>query len=160
MGMSDYLGWIHGKDDRSSGALVPVTIVNSAGTIVYTEDQLDFGAAVSGAPCEIASLFPNIASGAIRIGLHMVITLAFNVLSVASVGINTSATNALTTGTVLTTRTFTLAQLIVLGAHYFIPLPPGPANILRYLAAYVTPTGTATTGSVEMWFGPDADGAI
>jgi hypothetical protein len=160
MGMSDYLGWIHGKADRSTGTLVPVRLV-TAGT-TYSEDQLDFGAAVSGAPAEIASLFPNIANGAIRIGLHIVITEAYNSpMTSATIFINTSATNALTTGTVLTERVFTVAQLAVLGAHYFIPLPPGSANILEFLAAGITVAGgTPTTGSVEMWFGPDADGAI
>jgi hypothetical protein len=163
MPMSDYLAWIHGKADRSTGTLVPVRFV-TAGT-TYSEDQLDFGTIATGNE-GIANLLGMFSNGAIRTGLHVVVTEAYNgPMTSATIFINTSATNALITGTVLTERVFTVAQLAVLGAHYFIPLPPGGAasapNILEFLAAGITVAGgTPTTGSVDMWFGPDADGAF
>jgi len=169
MPMSDYLAWIHGKADRSTGALVPVRLV-TAGT-AYSEDQLDFGTATAattstaGTP-GVSNLLGMFSNGAIRMGLHVIITEAYNSpMTSATIFINTSATNAQTTGTVLTERAFSVTQLAVLGAHYYIPLPPGGTpnspNILEFLAAGITVAGgTPTTGSVEMWFGPDADGGI
>jgi hypothetical protein len=168
MGMSDYLGWIHGKADRSSGSLVPVVFGTSGA--LYSEDQLDFGAAVSGAPAEIAALFPSIANGAIRVGLHIVITQAYTIGSGCTGGdiwIVTSATQANTaTPTFVTGRRFTLAQLAVLGNHFFIPLPPmgktSDPTLLEFVAAYFSTLGgyAPAAGGCEMWFGPGADGCI
>ena len=177
MGMSDILGWVHGAADRSTGTLVPVVFGTSGYT--YSEDQLDMGTmtapstpalAVSGAPAGIPALFPSISNSANRIGLHVVITQAYTVGSGCTGGdiwITTSATQANTaTPTLVACRRFTLAQLAILGAHYFIPMPPmgnsAVQTYLRFLAAYFGTIGgyAPAAGGAELWFGPDADGAI
>ena len=98
--------------------------------------------------------------GGVDSGVHIIVTGYVNNLTSINFEVCTSAaTNATynSTGNPIASRSLTLAQLQVVGAHYFIPVP-GSA-ILEFLRVYMALTGTAATaGTAVMWFGPRVGG--
>lgn len=91
-----------------------------------------------------------------KFGLHVVINTAFTA-SLTSAQIWIVHGSGATPTTLLSGRYFTLAQLALAGAHYFIPCAPG---LLQYASMYWDTTGTPGAGALEAWFGPDEDGTI
>ncbi len=89
-------------------------------------------------------------------GLHVIITTAFLANLTSALIWIVHGTGATPT-TLLSGRYFTLAQLAVLGAHYFIPCAPG---LLRYASLYFDLTGVPAGGAMTAYFGPDEDGTI
>ena len=89
-------------------------------------------------------------------GMHVIITTIFTASwTSALIWIVTGASTSPTT--LLSGRFFTLAQLAVLGAHYYIPCAPG---LLQYASMYWDTTGTPGGGAITAYFGPDTDGTI
>lgn len=69
--------------------------------------------------------------------------------------VNTGTTDS--GGATIASRVFTLAQLGVVGAHYFIPV--NFASALRWLFCYFqATTGVSNGGTVVVWFGPKTGG--
>lgn len=153
MPVTDATLWVHGAP--TAGAAF-----GAAGS-QYSTTELDFGA---GFPSytEKGYTFPNATpgDGGVEFGLHIVVDAAFNTLTSISFQVCTSATtNALFSASPnpIGARTLTLAQLGVVGAHYFIPFSFGAC--LEFLRFYGAVTGSnPTTGTIGAWFGPKTGG--
>lgn len=153
--------------------MTPNTLGDPIGTASgYTNLELDFGAPNSGAAFPNIPQFPSltqkgytfpaevVGQGGVDMGLHIVITAACNNLTSLLFDVCTSATTAAlfnSTPNPIASRTLTLAQLAIVGAHYYIPVQ-GSA-VLEFLRAYMVLTGTAATdGYAIMWYGPRTGG--
>lgn len=173
MPVTDALTYLHGSGTTAFG---PVT--NTAGVYgdalcaagsQYSNIEIDFGAPTSSVnPGSFPSLtekgytFPPeiVGDGGVELGLHVIICSAFNTLT----SINFEVCTSLTTGALYTAspnpiaaRTLTLAQLAVVGAHYFIPV--NFASVLEFLRFYAAITGSnPTTGTIISWIGPKTGG--
>ena len=136
---SDYLLWLHPNGKAQAGAAF-----GQGGAAQYSYYEIDAGKTYSDL------------SGLPGLGLHVVVTEAYNTLTSLLISVYHGA--AQNPGTIIIgSRYFALADL-TLGAHYFIPFYAAP--ILRYLCAIGTPAGgSATTGKMCMWIGPGPDGA-
>ena len=138
----------------------------------YTNLEIDFGAPNTGASFPNIPEFPSltektytfppevVGQGGVDMGLHIIVTATFNLLTSVNFEVVTSATTAALFSAApnpIATRTLTLAQLQVLGAHYYIPVQ-GSA-VLEFLRAYGALTGTTpTTGFIVSWYGPRTGG--
>lgn len=160
----------------SSGALTSTP--NTQGDIFlqagsqYTNLELDFGAPNTGGSFPFIAQFPSltektytfpaevVGQGGVEMGLHLIVTAAFNTLtSVAFSAVTSATTNALIggAGNPIGSRTFSLAQLQVVGAHYWIGCPA--SAILEFLRGYGAITGSnPTAGTIVVWFGPRTGG--
>lgn len=100
---------------------------------------------------------PNVGAGN-KFGAHIVITQAYTAMnSGMSIRIVHGAATAPTTK--LAERWLSQTQLKVLGAHYFIPCPPG--SLLQFARLQHIPTSeNGTLGYITAWFGAEGDGAI
>jgi len=100
---------------------------------------------------------PNVGEGG-KFGVHIVVTQAYtNLESGAIIWVLHGA--ATSPDTKLIGRFLSAVQLGVLGAHYFMPCPPGA--LLQYARLkHQIVTENATLGKITTWFGPDQDGAI
>jgi len=173
MPVTDALTYLHGSGTSAFG---PVT--NTAGVYgdalcyagsQYSNLEIDFGAPTSSVnPGSFPSLtekgytFPPElpGNGGVEMGLHVIVGSAFNLLT----SINFEFCTSLTTGALYTAspnpvaaRTLTLAQLAVVGAHYYIPIQLG--SLLEFNRFYAALTGTdPTTGTILAWFGPRTGG--
>jgi hypothetical protein len=99
-----------------------------------------------------------VGDGGIPFGVHIVVSgpvygnsltsIAFNVES----GSTTNATN------IIATRSLTIAQLQVQGAHYWIPVAGN--SVLEFLRwnAVNTPANNGYVGSIYSWWGPKCGG--
>ena len=157
----------------ASVTALPNTLGDAIGTASgYSNVEIDFGAPNSGGVFPNLVQFPSLTEkgytfppevvgfGGVDSGVHIIVTGYVNNLTSINFEVCTSAaTNATynSTGNPIASRSLTLAQLQVVGAHYFIPVP-GSA-ILEFLRVYMALTGTAATaGTAVMWFGPRVGG--
>jgi hypothetical protein len=132
--------------------------------------EIDFGAPNPGTSNPLISAFPSltekgysyppevVGDGGIPFGVHIVVSgpvygnsltsIAFNVES----GSTTNATN------IIATRSLTIAQLQVQGAHYWIPVAGN--SVLEFLRwnAVNTPANNGYVGSIYSWWGPKCGG--
>lgn len=138
----------------------------------YSNIELDFGAPNTGATYPFLPQFPSltektytfppeiVGDGGVELGLHIVITGYFNNMTSLKFDVCTSAATAALVGSSpnpIASRTLTLAQMQIPGAHYFIPV--NFASVLEFLRFYCTLTGTApTAGTIIAWFGPKTGG--
>lgn len=157
----------------SSGAPVamvasPPTIGDQWGTAgsQYSNLELDFGAPNTGGAYPWLPQFPSLTekgytfapeipgAGGSGFGVHIIITAAFNTLTSMNFEVVTAShSSALVTDTILASRVLTLAQMQVIGAHYYIPVPQG--SVLEFLRLYGAITGSnATLGALIAYYGP------
>jgi hypothetical protein len=135
----------------------------------YSDDEIDFGVAADGSTTPYLVEFPSRTekgytfppeqpgNGGVEMGVHVIIgaVLVPGSMTAGSIGVYTSASSSATTS--IASRAFTLAQLAVAGAHYFIPVP-GMA-VLRYLRIGFSPTtAVCTSGTAFCYYGPRAGG--
>lgn len=100
---------------------------------------------------------PNVGKGG-KFGAHIVITQAYTALN-SGINIRVLHGAATSPDTVLVSRLFTQTEMGVLGAHYFIPIPP--STFLQYARLKHAPVSeNGTLGKIQAWFGPDVDGSI
>jgi hypothetical protein len=165
MPVTDAITYLHGTPTTPVAAFT-----STAATGDESANVLDFGAPLSGAAYPYLPEFPSIAEkgytfppevvgdGGVELGVHLVISTAIGTgagMTLGTVIVSTGAAD--TVGTTVASRVFTLAQLAIAGAHYFIPV--NFASVLRYLACYFqATTGVANSGTVVAWFGPKTGG--
>ena len=134
----------------------------------YSNLEIDFGAPSSGGSYPYISQFPSlnekgytfapeiVGQGGATLGLHIIVTAAFNLLTTIAFDVCTSSSTAAlfnSTPNPIAARTLTLAQLGVVGAHYFIPVS-GNA-VLEFLRFYADVTGSnPTAGAIVAYWGP------
>jgi hypothetical protein len=172
MPQTDAVAYLHGSGTSAFGPLtnnagVYGDPIGAAGS-QYSNLELDFGAPASGATNPWLTQFPSltektytappevIGAGGVQFGIHIVVGQAFNTLTSINFQVCTSATTGALVGSSpnpIAARTLTLAQLQVVGAHYFIPVQ-GSA-VLEFLRFYAAVTGSnPTLGTITSWFGP------
>ncbi len=138
----------------------------------YSNLEIDFGAPSTGATypwvpafpslTEKGYTFPNVpvGQGGVQFGMHIIVTAPTNLLTSVNFEVCTSSTTgALYTASPnpIASRTLTLAQLQVAGAHYFIPV--SGAAVLEFLRVYFALTGTdPTIGTIFVYWGPSSGG--
>jgi hypothetical protein len=165
MPVTDAINWLHGTPATPVAAFT-----STAATGNISDKVLDFGLTATGATTPFLPEFPSITEkgytfppevvgdGGVELGVHIVIAVAIATgagMTLGTVIVSTGAAD--TVGTTITSGTFTLAQLAVAGAHYFVPV--NPARILRFLACYFqATTGVANAGTIYAWFGPKTGG--
>lgn len=170
MPYSDALLYVHG----TGNSVGPVTdtagvygdALCASGT-QYSNLEIDFGAPNNGTAYPYIPQFPSAnekgyttppefpGKGGVDFGLHIIVGSAFNTLTSILFDVASAATTAATA--VIASRTLTLAQLEVLGAHYFIPV--NPFQVLEFLRFHATLTGSdPTTGTIVAYFGPSTGG--
>jgi len=143
--------------------------ISVGATSAYSNLERDFGAPASGATYPYLPQFPSVTekgyvfppevvgAGGVNYGLHLVMTGPFygNATATVLVDVLSNATTAATS--IIASRTFTVAQLRVQGAHYFIPV--NPVAILEFLRFnWTNNTGNGYVGSLVAWFGPSTGG--
>lgn len=168
--------FVNNSQTVSSAALMatPNTIGDSFGLAgsQYSNNEIDFGAPNSGGAFPSIPQFPSltektyvfpaevVGQGGVDMGLHIIVTAAFNtVTSIAFSAVTAPTTGALISNTpgIVATRTLTLAQLQVVGAHYYIPVQL--STLQEFLRGYGALTGSdPTIGAITMWFGPRTGG--
>ena len=164
MPVTDALAFVHGTPT------VPVAICHSASE--YSASELDFGVPATGAATPYLTEFPSatekgytfppevVGAGGVEWGLHIIVGAAFDTLTDINFQVCTSATtNALysVAGNVIAARDLSLAQLQVVGAHYFVPV--NQAAVKEFLRFYAALTGSAASnGTIAAWFGPRTGG--
>lgn len=162
MPVTDALNWLHGT------AATPSNILTST-TSDYSDYELDFGAPLSGAAYPYLPEFPSIAEkgytfppevvgeGGVVMGVHLVIGAAVVPGSATAGTINVASGASSSATAIIASRTLTLAQLAVAGAHYFIPL--AGASLLRFLRINLLGvTAAVTSGTGYAWYGPKCGG--
>ena len=136
----------------------------------YTNLELDFGAPNSGAAYPWLPQFPSLTekgytfpaeipgNGGAEFGMHIIVTSPFNTLTSVNFEAVTSATaGALIATGVIASRSLTLAQLQVVGAHYYFAVPQGA--VLEFLRGYGAVTGSNPTfGTIVWYYGPRTGG--
>lgn len=139
-------------------------------TSAYSNLELDFGPPLAGTTSyPYLSAFPSltekdytfppevVGAGGVQVGLHIMITGPFygNATATVLVEVASDATTAATT--VIASRTFTVAQLRVQGAHYFIPV--NPMQVKEFLRFnWTNNTGYTYVGNIVAYFGPVTGG--
>jgi hypothetical protein len=166
--LTDAMQYFHGTGAAAFG---PVT--NTAGVLgdalcaagsQYSNLEIDFGAPSTGSAFPYITAFPSLAEkgyttppevvgdGGIPFGVHIVVGSAFNTLTSILFNVVSAATTAATTP-IIAARSLTLAQLAVVGAHYWIPVPP--VAVLEFLRWDAVLTGSdPTLGTIYSWWGP------
>ena len=169
---SDAMQYFHGTGTSAFG---PVT--NTAGVLgdalcaagsQYCNLEIDFGPPSTGSTFPYISEFPSLAEkgytyppevvgdGGVPFGVHIVVGSAFNTLTSILFNVVSAATTAATTP-VIAARSLTLAQLAVVGAHYWIPVPG--VSVLEFLRWDAVLTGSyPTTGTIYSWWGTRTGG--
>lgn len=138
----------------------------------YSNLELDFGAPNTGGAYPWIPAFPSLnqkgytfpaehpGAGGTEYGVHIVVTAPFLALTSINFQVLTSAaTNALfsVATNIIAQRALTLAQLQVVGADYFIPVPQ--AVVLEFMRWYAALTGSAATaGNIVSYWGPRMGG--
>ena len=127
--------------------------------------ELDFGAPNSGASYPWLPQFPSLAekgytfppevvgAGCVDWGLHILIAGPVYGNSLTSIKFDVESGAATQATTVIASRTLTIAQLQVAGAHYYIPVIG--AAVLEFLRFNATnaPANNGYVGSIVAWFG-------
>lgn len=161
MPVTDALLFVHGTPPATAAAFL------TAGS-AYSTNELDFGAPLAGTASPYLPEFPSLTEkgyspsasqfgGNIDWGLHFVVGVAFDTLTSFTLeAVSNSTTNATT---VIASRTITLAQAAIAGAHYYVPVPT--QAVLEFLRAHATLTGSNNvSGTCFMWFGPRTGGEL
>jgi hypothetical protein len=117
----------------------------ASATGVYSTNEIDFGRAT-----------PNVSADG-NFGAHIVITQAYTAVN-SGCDIHVMHSSAVNANTRLITRRLSQTQLKVLGAHYFIPIPPAHLRYVRLM--YIPVSETSTLGYHVAWLGPNTDGGI
>jgi hypothetical protein len=143
--------------------------ISVGATSAYSNLELDFGAPASGATYPFLPEFPSatekgytfppevVGDGGVQMGVHILVTGPFygNATATCQVDVCSNATTAATSA--IATRTFTVSQLRVQGAHYWIPVPL--VAVLEFLRFnWTNNTGYTYVGSIVSWFGPKTGG--
>lgn len=139
----------------------------------YSALELDLGAPGSASAWPYVSQFPSLTEqgytgpagvfdSGVPWGLHLQVMSAFNTLTTILFYVLTNAATAAlysTAANILNERTLTLAQLAVVGAHYFIPV--NVAQVLEFNRFYADVTSSnPTTGTLIAWYGPKFGGEL
>jgi hypothetical protein len=145
--------------------------LNGTAGAQYSNIELDFGTGYLGGAggypsyAEKGYTFPPeiLGDGGVEFGLHIQIEAPFftgaGCTGIAFSVCTSSASGALVGNAPnpIAARTLSLAQLEVLGAHYFIPV--NFASVLEFLNFYAAPgTGNPNSGLIVAWFGPKTGG--
>jgi hypothetical protein len=157
--------WLHGTPSTPA---VIFTSTSASGN--YSAYQINFGAAATGASSPYLPEFPSltekgysfppevVGDGGVEVGVHLVITTACTIGSGCTGGtlnVYSDTTDGAVTN--IAARTFTLAQLAIVGAHYFVPVTP--AALSQYLrCGFQAITYAVGTGYGVAWFGPKTGG--
>jgi hypothetical protein len=164
MPVTDAITYLHGTP-ATPAVIFTATDLTDVGAYV-----LNFGAASAGTSYPYLPEFPSIAEkgyklppeivgdGGVEMGIHLVISTAVTVGSGMTTGnLIASTGSADSLGTIIASRSLTLAQLAVVGAHYFVPVPM--AAVLQYLGViFQAVTDAAGGGTGIAWFGPKTGG--
>lgn len=132
--------------------------------------EIDFGPPSAGSSTPYISEFPSltekgysyppevVGDGGIPFGVHIVVTGPVYGNSLTSIAFNVESASTTNATTIIATRSLTIAQLQVAGAHYFIPVPGNAVlEFLRWNAVN-TPANNGYVGSIYSWWGPKAGG--
>lgn len=136
----------------------------------YCNLELDFGAPNPGVAYPWLPQFPSLTQkgytnpaevngpGGSEFGVHIIGTSPFNTLTSILFNVVSAATTAATTP-IISARSLTLAQLEVLGAHYFIPVPQ--SQVLEFLRWDAVLTGSnPTLGTIVSYWGSRTGGEL
>lgn len=136
----------------------------------YCNLELDFGAPNPGVAYPWLPQFPSLTQkgytnpaevngpGGSEFGVHIIVTSPFNTLTSILFNVVSAATTAATTP-IIAARSLTLAQLEVLGAHYFIPVPQ--SQVLEFLRWDAVLTGSdPTLGTITSYWGSRTGGEL
>jgi hypothetical protein len=83
--------------------------------------------------------------------------VAFDTLTSITLDVCSNTTTNATT--IIASRPLTLAQMAVVGAHYFLGV--NTQQVLEFLRAHGTLTGSNNvSGTCSMWFGPRTGGEL
>lgn len=136
----------------------------------YCNLELDFGAPNAGAAYPFLPQFPSLSEkgytfppeipggAGTEYGVHIIVESPFNTLTSILFNVVTAATTAATTP-IIAARSLTLAQLEVVGAHYFIPVPQ--TTVLEFLRWDAVLTGSdPTLGTIVSYWGPNNGGVM
>ncbi len=178
MALTDGTLYVHGTGTSAFGPIsysggIYGDAICAAGS-QYSNNELDFGAPGSASSYPYVSQFPSLTEkgytnppevlspGQIAWGLHLQIMSAFNTLTSVNFQVCSGPTANVTynsTGNPIAQRALTLAQMQVVGAHYFIPV--NPYQVLEFMRFYAAITGSnPTTGTLLAWFGMMQGGEI
>jgi hypothetical protein len=137
-------------------------------TSQQSNQEIDFGAPNPGTSNPFISAFPSltekgyayppeiVGDGGIPFGVHIVVSGPVYGNSLTSIAFNVETGAATGATTIIATRSLTIAQLQVAGAHYWIPVPGN--SVLEFLRwnAVNTPANNGYVGSIYSWWGPKA----
>jgi hypothetical protein len=143
------------------GDLICVGVISQVSNL-----ELDFGAPNTGASYPWLPQFPSLAekgytfppevvgAGGVDWGLHILVTGPVYGNSLTSIKFDVESNSTTQATTVIASRTLTIAQLQVAGAHYYIPVIG--AAVLEFLRFNATnaPANNGYVGSIVAWFGP------
>ena len=132
--------------------------------------ELDFGAPNPGTSNPLISAFPSlteklysyppevVGDGGIPFGVHIVVSGPVYGNSLTSIAFNVESGSTASATNIITTRSLTIAQLQVQGAHYWIPVAGN--SVLEFLRwnAVNTPANNGYVGSIYSWWGPKCGG--
>jgi hypothetical protein len=132
--------------------------------------EIDFGAPNSGSSIPFISEFPSltekgysyppevVGDGGIPFGVHIVVCGPVYGNSLTSIAFNVESGPTASSTTIIATRSLTIAQLQVQGAHYWIQVPGN--SVLEFLRwnAVNTPANNGYVGSIYSWWGPKCGG--
>lgn len=148
---------------------IPGDLLCAAGS-QYCNLELDFGAPNAGIAFPWIAQFPSLTQkgytnpaevngqGGMDFGVHIIVTSPFNTLTSILFNVVTAATTAATTP-IIAARSLTLAQLEVIGAHYYIPV--SAAAVLEFLRWDAVLTGSdPTLGTIVSYWGPRTGGEL
>jgi hypothetical protein len=132
--------------------------------------EIDFGAPNSGASIPFIPAFPSltekgysyppevVGDGGTPFGVHIVVSGPVYGNSLTSIAFNVETGAAAGATNIIATRSLTIAQLQVAGAHYWIPVPGNAVlEFLRWNAVN-TPANNGYVGSIYSWWGPKCGG--
>ena len=132
--------------------------------------EIDFGAPNPGTSNPLISAFPSltekgysyppevVGDGGIPFGVHIVVSGPVYGNSLTSIAFNVESASTTNATNIIATRSLTIAQLQVQGAHYWIPVPGN--SVLEFLRwnAVNTPANNGYVGSIYSWWGPKLGG--
>jgi hypothetical protein len=132
--------------------------------------ELDFGPPNPGTSNPTISAFPSlteklysyppevVGDGGIPFGVHIVVSGPVYGNSLTSIAFNVESGSTASATNIITTRSLTIAQLQVQGAHYWIQVPGNAVlEFLRWNAVN-TPANNGYVGSIYSWWGPKCGG--
>jgi hypothetical protein len=132
--------------------------------------EIDFGGPNPGTSNPLISAFPSltekgyayppeiVGDGGNPFCVHIVVSGPVYGNSLTSIAFNVESGSTTNTTNIIATRSLTIAQLQVPGAHYWIPVPGN--SVLEFLRwnAVNTPANNGYVGSIYSWWGPKVGG--